>query len=96
MRKLSHLLRFSLLCFFLLTWFQSDVAKATEHPTMLLISDLYFNPFHDPKKVKELSAAPAKNWEAIFARGDSASQAMDSRRSAQPVTSGNRYTVFAV
>lgn len=58
-------------------WFQSDVAEATEHPTMLLISDLHFNPFHDPKKVKELSDAPAKDWEAIFARGDSATQAVD-------------------
>lgn len=47
---------------------------------MLMVSDIHFNPFHDPSKVGELARRPAKDWEAIFARPDSPSQAEDFER----------------
>ena len=46
-------------------------------PTMLMVSDIHFNPFHDPAKVNDLARSPAKDWEAILARKDSSSQASD-------------------
>lgn len=44
-------------------------------PTMLMVSDVHFNPFHDPAKVVELARSPAKDWETILGRKDSPSQA---------------------
>jgi len=46
-------------------------------PTMLMVSDIHFDPFYDPAKVNELARSPAKDWEAILARKDSSSQESD-------------------
>lgn len=43
----------------------------------VLLSDLHFDPFHDPAKVSQLVKAPAEQWEAILQQPDSASQAAD-------------------
>jgi len=39
-----------------------------------MISDLHFDPFHDPGKVQELMAAPVSGWRAILAGPPSATQ----------------------
>jgi sphingomyelin phosphodiesterase acid-like 3 len=41
----------------------------------LLISDIHFDPFHDPGKVKALAAAPVAEWKSIFAAAPSPDQA---------------------
>jgi len=46
-------------------------------PHALMISDIHFDPFHDPAKVGQLAAAPVSAWEAILASPDSATQATD-------------------
>jgi sphingomyelin phosphodiesterase acid-like 3 len=46
-------------------------------PKALLISDIHFDPFHDPAKVSQLAAAPVSAWEAILASPDSPTQAAD-------------------
>ncbi|MDR3734766.1 MAG: hypothetical protein P4L10_04420 [Acidobacteriaceae bacterium] len=43
----------------------------------LMISDIHFDPFHDPAKVKALAAAPESGWEAILAAPASSSQQAD-------------------
>ena len=40
----------------------------------LLLSDIHFDPFHDPGKVKELAAAPVSEWRAILSAALSADQ----------------------
>ncbi len=50
---------------------QSEQARA------LLISDIHFDPFHDPAKAGNLIAAPVSEWEAILASPDSPTQAAD-------------------
>jgi sphingomyelin phosphodiesterase acid-like 3 len=44
-------------------------------PKALLISDIHFDPFHDPAKVSQLAAEPVSAWEAILAGPDSPTQA---------------------
>lgn len=41
----------------------------------LLVSDIHFDPFHDPDKVKRLENEPVNEWEAILASPDSPDQA---------------------
>jgi sphingomyelin phosphodiesterase acid-like 3 len=41
----------------------------------LFVSDIHFDPFHDPAKAKELAAAPATQWRSILSAPDSANQA---------------------
>ncbi len=43
----------------------------------VMLSDLHFDPFHDPAKVPQLVKAPAEQWEAILKQPDSAAQAAD-------------------
>ena len=40
----------------------------------LLISDIHFDPFQDPAKVKELAAAPASRWRSILSAPSSSNQ----------------------
>src|SRR3974377_1262527 len=40
----------------------------------LFISDIHFDPFHDPGKAKQLDAAPASEWGAILAAAPSLDQ----------------------
>lgn len=41
----------------------------------LLVSDIHFDPFHDPAKVAKLAKAPASEWEEILEEPASANQA---------------------
>lgn len=41
----------------------------------LMLSDIHFDPFHDPGKVARLAAAPVSEWEGILAGPASADQA---------------------
>jgi len=43
----------------------------------VMLSDLHFDPFHDPAKVPQLVKAPAEQWEAILKQPDSPTQAAD-------------------
>jgi sphingomyelin phosphodiesterase acid-like 3 len=52
-------------------------ANGSVTPSALMVSEMHFNPFHDPAKVKQLEATPASGWETIFASGDSPTQARD-------------------
>ena len=40
----------------------------------LLISDIHFDPFHDPGKARQLESAPASAWEAILSTAASTDQ----------------------
>jgi len=43
----------------------------------VMLSDLHFDPFHDPAKAPLLVKAPAEQWEAILKQPDSPTQAAD-------------------
>ena len=42
-----------------------------------MLSDIHFDPFHDPGKFTQLNASPASAWDAIFAAPDTPTQAAD-------------------
>jgi sphingomyelin phosphodiesterase acid-like 3 len=52
---------------------QSKPAEAHSIPAFM-ISDIHFDPFHDPGKVKALVAAPVSEWKSILAAPASANQ----------------------
>ena len=57
---------------------QSTVGQTTiGQPTIqaLLLSDLHFDPFHDPAKAQRLAAAPIGEWTTILSEPDSPDQA---------------------
>jgi sphingomyelin phosphodiesterase acid-like 3 len=54
---------------------QSRLFEGEPTTSALLLSDIHFDPFHDPDKVARLAAAPASEWEAILAERASADQA---------------------
>ena len=50
-------------------------AKAVERTIpALLISDIHFDPFHDPAKVHELAASPVSKWRSILSAPPSSDQ----------------------
>ena len=51
-------------------------AKSTSAHTIpaLMVSDIHFDPFHDPAKVQALVAAPVSKWQSILTAPDSADQ----------------------
>lgn len=53
------------------------VHAQSAQPKALFISDIHFDPFHDPAKVSKLAAAPVSEWKAILASPDSPTQAID-------------------
>jgi sphingomyelin phosphodiesterase acid-like 3 len=65
-----------LLVFLLLVTVQSIYASAPTIPVAML-SDLHFDPFHDPAKLPQLIKAPVDDWPAILSSPDSATQAAD-------------------
>ncbi len=52
----------------------SQPAHAEQTIPALFISDIHFDPFHDPGKAKQLVSAPISEWNAIFASAPSADQ----------------------
>ena len=51
----------------------SAPAESSNTPA-LLISDIHFDPFHDPARVQELVAAPVSQWRSILSSPTSANQ----------------------
>jgi sphingomyelin phosphodiesterase acid-like 3 len=60
-----------------------SVGMAQEKPApsarvpVLMLSDIHFDPFHDPAKVEQLRAAKVEVWEQILTAPDSATKAAD-------------------
>ena len=52
----------------------SRSARADQTFPALFISDIHFDPFHDPGKAKQLAAAPVSDWKAILSSAPSADQ----------------------
>ncbi len=56
----------------------STVSAQATHPAspvpVLMLSDIHFDPFHDPAKVPALIAAPASEWHRILSAPDAADQ----------------------
>ena len=50
-------------------------AEAPKTVPALFVSDIHFDPFHDPDRVKELVAAPVAQWAKLLAAPDSGNQA---------------------
>jgi sphingomyelin phosphodiesterase acid-like 3 len=55
------------------------VPVATTVPAVML-SDIHFDPFHDPAKFEKLRVAPLSAWRAILATPDAATQAADAAK----------------
>lgn len=53
---------------------QTGSTEAGHMASALLLSDIHFDPFHDPSKVARLVEAPASEWEEILAKPASADQ----------------------
>lgn len=53
---------------------QPDPAAQDSTIPALLISDIHFDPFHDPAMVHELAAAPVSKWQSILSAQPSANQ----------------------
>ncbi|MDW5267380.1 MULTISPECIES: metallophosphoesterase [Acidobacteriaceae] len=53
---------------------QARRAEVGNTASALLLSDIHFDPFHDPDKVARLVNAPASEWEAILAEPASVDQ----------------------
>lgn len=53
---------------------------AAETAPVLMLSDIHFDPFHDPSKFEALAAAPVTEWAGIFAAAPSPTQAADFER----------------
>lgn len=51
----------------------------------LLMSDIHFNPFADPKLVKSLMAAPVEKWEALFKSSSNQSFALSGKDTNYPL-----------
>ena len=54
-----------------------DLLVAQPDLSAVLLSDLHFDPLHDPAKVARLAEAPVEAWEKILAEPDSPTQAAD-------------------
>jgi len=52
----------------------SHAGAANETIPALMVSDIHFDPFHDPGKIQQLADAPASQWNAILAAPPSANQ----------------------
>lgn len=53
---------------------QPGSGQSEEKVPALLVSDIHFDPFHDPAKAKQLSTAPVSQWQAILLAPDSTGQ----------------------
>jgi sphingomyelin phosphodiesterase acid-like 3 len=52
-------------------------AQKTETVPVAMLSDIHFDPFHDPVKFDRLRAAPASEWQTILSEPDAPTQAAD-------------------
>jgi sphingomyelin phosphodiesterase acid-like 3 len=56
---------------------QAGAARQPATVAAVMLSDLHFDPFHDPAKTPLLEAAPVEEWEGILNSPDSAAQEAD-------------------
>src|ERR1700744_6510109 len=54
-------------------------AQTRTPPTVpvVMLSDIHFDPFHDPAKFTQLRAKPVSRWPAVLSEPDSSTQAAD-------------------
>jgi sphingomyelin phosphodiesterase acid-like 3 len=57
---------------------QAAAAAQPATATVVMLSDLHLDPFHDPAKLPLLLKAPLEDWEAILSSAQSPTQAADS------------------
>src|ERR1700691_3668521 len=55
-------------------------AQTAETVPMVMLSDIHFDPFHDPAKFEQLRAAPALEWEGILDKPDAPALAAASEK----------------
>lgn len=55
----------------------ASVGHAQTTASVVMLSDLHFDPFHDPAKLSQLRADPIERWPAILAGAPSPTQAAD-------------------
>ncbi len=55
----------------------ADAAEADRTIAALLVSDIHFDPFHDPAKVQQLVDAPISQWSSILSAPPSPDQPQD-------------------
>jgi sphingomyelin phosphodiesterase acid-like 3 len=58
-----------------MVWFAAAMCAWGQDAKVMMLSDLHFDPLHDPAKVERLAAAPVEGWDAILKEPDSAGQA---------------------
>ena len=73
MRLLNRLAPFAIFALLTLA-FAATQAYAQKTIPALFLSDIHFDPFHDPDRVKDLAAAPAAQWPKLLAAPDSPTQ----------------------
>jgi sphingomyelin phosphodiesterase acid-like 3 len=65
-------------------WVGANVCSAqapkAETVPVVMLSDIHFDPFHDPAKFEKLRAAPVLEWPKILAEPDSATQLADATK----------------
>ena len=69
--------RGALVSIFLFAAFVSLKVSAQETIPVVMLSDLHFDPFHDPAKVPLLVKAPVDEWAGILAAPEKATQTVD-------------------
>lgn len=58
------------LCVLLSLLFSLGVPARSQNVRVLMLSDLHFDPFHDPAKADRLSRAPVEDWDRILREPD--------------------------
>ena len=62
----------------------------------LLLSDIHFDPFHDPDKVAALEKAPPQQWQALLDAADSRTQPADAARLSAACAGGRPDTTWTL
>jgi sphingomyelin phosphodiesterase acid-like 3 len=57
---------------FLLVWVALAIGAWGQDAKVMMLSDLHFDPLHDPAKAERLAAAPVEGWDAILKAPESA------------------------
>ncbi len=58
-----------------LLWFAAAMCAFGQNVKVMMLSDLHFDPLHDPAKAERLAAAPVEGWDAILKEPAAAGQA---------------------
>jgi sphingomyelin phosphodiesterase acid-like 3 len=58
-----------------LVWLMAAMCAVGQDAKVMMLSDLHFDPLHDPAKAERLAAAPVEEWDGILKEPDSPGQA---------------------